>query len=361
MKLTIEKQDLLNLATVAASVVASRNTMPILGNVLLNAASGELKATATDLDRQIDSKAPAQVSQSGLATVDAKLLHGIAKAIEDGALIEASTDNGYLHIKAGRAKYKLATLPVDDFPVMERNDYEATIAMPALELANTLKKTVWAASSEETRYYLQGVAIQKHSDTAVAVATDGHRLARFNFQTDAEWENVIIPTETVKKFIDAATDGDAILSIGKTKVKLECGATVITSKIIDGTYPEWQRVIPSSHVNSITAHSGSLEKAIARVVLVASEKTKAVKLVVDNGSLGIHVQGSDGGQADETLDVEQKGEDVTIGLNSKYGLEALNRADKGDVTINYGGPLEPVLIEYASEPDMVAVLMPMRV
>lgn len=361
MKLTIEKNDLLNLANTAVSVVANRNTIPILANVLLDASEHTLKATATDLDRQIDTKVQAHVHGPGRATVNAKMLADIAKAIKDGALIEASTDEGYLHIKAGRAKYKLATLSADDFPIMERNDYQATLSMPALELANILRKTVWAASSEETRYYLQGVAIQKRDSGAVAVATDGHRLARFNFQTDEDWQDVIIPAKTVNEFIRVATDGDAVLSISETKVRLECGNTTVTSKLIDGTYPEWSRVIPKGHENAITASSGDLKDAISRVVLVSSERTRAVKLVVDGGTLGIHVQGGDGGQADESLDVDQKGANVTIGLNSKYGLEALNRADKGDVTIRYGDSLAPVLIEYASEPDLLAVLMPMRV
>lgn len=362
MKLTLERNRLKALAERAANIVQSRNTIQILANVLLDAGSGSLKATATDLDRQIETIQPANVTQPGSTTVDAATLKGIAGKIPDGALVSLEGDGDFLHIQAGRQKYKLATLPAADFPRMKDGDYTAEFTMTGDVLKNILDKTAWAASSEETRFYLCGIALQVANGDAVAVATDGHRLARFKFSVAADFPDVIVPTRTVKEFGNILTADDATVSLNENKIRVKSGDTVLTSKLIDGQYPTWDRVIPKSNPNSITANSVDLRLAIDAVLPVDTEtKTRAVKLSISDGTLGISIRANNGGDAQDEVDVEQVGAGAEIGLNSKYALEALEQSGKGDdVTIHYGTGMDPLLVEYASEPDLIAVIMPVR-
>jgi len=361
MKLSIERRDLLALATRAANVVNSRNTIPILANVKLSARDGQLCAVSTTLDQQLETRVPARVDVEGEITVDAKLLADIAKAIKDGALIECDLSDYMLHLSAGRAKYKLQTLPVEDFPMMRADNFTTTFEVDATALRNMLEKTVWASSADEARYYLQGVAMQHRDGKAVFIATDGHRLARFIGPDLPAFPDVIIPSKAVAEFMRILDGETAEVSVSETKVRVVIGDTSITSKLIDGTYPDWTQVIPAPRPDYVTASSVDLKDAITRVVIVASDRVRAVKLSVAGGSLGIDVRDQNGHTAEERIDVEQVGADVVIGINSKYGLDALNRADKGDVTIQYGGSGEPMLVQYAEEPNLVAVIMPVRV
>jgi len=358
MKLTIEKRDLQTLATRAANVVQSRNTIPILGHVKLTASGNQLSAVSTTLDQQLETSAAANVERPGEVTVDAKLLADISKAIKDGALIECNLSDDVLHLKAGRAQYKLQTLPSEDFPMMRGDNFTSTFEVGGITLRNILDKTIWAASTEETRYYLQGVAMQQREGRSVFVSTDGHRLAKFDGPEVDAFPDVIIPAKAVHDFIRILDEGTATVSLSDTKVRIVVGDTAITTQVIDGTFPDYNRVIPTDHANEVTASSVALKEAISRVVLVATDRARAVRLSVSGGSLGIAVTGQN--EAEESIDVEQVGNDIEFGLNSKYGLDALNRADKGDVTIQYGSGMDSMLVRYASEPDLIAVLMPMR-
>lgn len=360
LSLEIEQSHLQTLLARVIGAVKSRNTIPILGNVKLTAVDNSLIAVATDLDLEVTAKQPAQVTTPGATTVNAAMLSGIVQKLPKGSLVSLNHDGDYLHVKAGRSNFKLATLPVEDFPVMASNEYESRLEFVGLEFKAALSKTIWAASTEETRYYLGGVLMQRNEGRATFTATDGHRLAHFKDGESPEFPDVIIPTSAIKQFIGSLDEGDAMLEVSETKVRLTHGDVVITSKVIDGTYPQWDRVVPKGNANSITLPSVDVKAAVERVSIVATDRTKAVRFTVKDGEVTLSVTDETGGSATETLAVEQVGEGVEIGFNSKYTLDAFAQADKGDVTIHYGDAMTPALVSYDKEPNLTVVTMPMR-
>lgn len=360
MRLEIEQNHLQTLIARVIGAVKSRQTIPILGNVKLTATT-TLQAEATDLDMSIQATQPAQVTIQGSTTVNAQMLSGIVSKLPKGSLVSLNHDGQFLHIQAGRSKFKISTLPVEDFPVMASNEYESRLEFQGLELKNALEKTVWAASTEETRYYLQGVLMQRNEGRATFTATDGHRLAHYQDGEVSEFPDVIIPTSAVKQFIGALNEGDAVLEVSETKIRLSHGDVVIVSKTIDGTYPDWQRVLPKNNDNSIQLPSVDAKAAIERVSVVATERTRSVKFSVSDGELTLSVTDANGGSATEVLTVDQSGAGVDIGFNSKYTLEALAQADKGNVVIHYADAMSPALVTYEKEPGFKAVIMPMRI
>lgn len=362
MRLTIEQNHLQILLARVTGAVSKRNTIPVLANVKLIAdTAGTLTAVATDLDLEVTAKQPAQVDQAGHTTANAVMLAGIVGKLPKGSLVSLSHDGQYLHVKAGRSEFKLATLPVEDFPIMASNEYQSKLDFQGLELKNALDKTIWAASTEEMRYMLNGVLLQHREGHATFTATDGHRLAHYKDGETESFPEVIIPANAVKQFIGALDDGEATVEVSETKIKLTYGDVVIVSKVIDGTFPDWSRSVPTRNNNSITLPSIDAKAAIERVALVATDRVKSVKFDVAGGELTLLVRDAQGGQATEVMQVEQVGEDVSIGLNSRYALDAFAQADKGDVTIHYGGPMDTLKVTYDKEPGMMAVVMPLRI
>ena len=359
MDLQIEQNHLQTLLARVIGAVKSRNTIPILGNVKLTATDA-LQAEATDLDLAVTAKQPAQVTTQGITTVNAQMLSSIVSKLPKGSLVSLNHDGQFLHIQSGRSKFNLATLPVEDFPVMASDEYQSRLEFYGIELQAALKKTAWAASTEETRYYLKGVAMQRRDGKANFIATDGHRLAWFTDGHVDEFPDVIIPNEAVKQFIGALSEGDAVLEVSETKIRLTHGDTVIVTKSVDGRFPEWSRVLPKNVPHKVTLPSVSAKEAIERVSVIATERTKAVRFAVADGEVTLSVTDATGGSATETLAVEQVGEGVEIGFNSKYTLDAFAQADKGDVTIHYGDAMSPALVSYDREPDLTVVVMPMR-
>lgn len=359
MKLQIEQNHLQSLLAKVIGAVNKKNTIPILANVKL-VATDCLQATTTDLDMEITAKTQATVSEQGATTVPADMFNGIVAKLPKGSLVSLSEAKGYLHIEAGRSKFKLATLPANDFPVMADSSYDATLSFNGYELRNAIEKTAWAASTDETRYFLQGIAMQYRDGKANFVATDGHRLAWYVDVDVTDFPSVIIPSATAKQFKTLLDDGEATIEVSETKIKLTFNDLSIVSKVIDGTYPDWSRIIPEKNSNSITLASIEAKHAIERVTTVATDRTKAVRFGVLGGELTLTVQDQTGGMAQEVMTVDQVGNDADIGMNSKYALDAFAQADKGDVTIHYGGGMDPMLVKYEKEPGLTAVVMPVR-
>lgn len=359
MKLQIEQNHLQSLLAKVIGAVNKKNTIPILANVKLQA-TDTLQATSTDLDMEITARTIATVTEQGATTVPAEMFNGIVAKLPKGSLVSMSESKGYLYIEAGRSKFKLATLPASDFPAMANATYDATLNFNGYELRNAIEKTAWAASTDETRYFLQGIAMQYRDGKANFVATDGHRLAWYVDGDVSDFPSVIIPSATAKQFKTLLDDGAATIEVSETKIKLTFGDLSIVSKVIDGTYPDWTRIIPEKNANSITLASIDAKQAIERVTTVATDRTKAVRFGVLGGELTLTVQDATGGSATEVMTVEQVGNDADIGMNSKYALDAFAQADKGDVTIHYGSGMDPMLVKYEKEPGLTAVVMPMR-
>ena len=297
----------------AQSVVERRNTIPILSNVLIEAEGDHVSFRATDLDIEVIDRAPAMVSRAGATTVAAHMLHEIARKLPDGAMVELVDDGlaGRLEVRAGRSHFSLATLPREDFPIMASAEYQVSFACPAPVLRRLFDKAKFAISTEETRYYLNGVYMHaaKGPDGPVlrCVATDGHRLARIDAplpEGAGELPGVIVPRKTVGELRKLLDDDEMTIavSVSETKVRFATPEVTLTSKVIDGTFPDYARVIPTGNTRRLEVDAAEFAQAVDRVATVSSERSRAVKLALDEDRLVLSVNAPDSGAADEELE-----------------------------------------------------------
>lgn len=363
MKLTIEQNHLAALIDRAGKGVEKRNTIPILGHILLQAEANTLTATGTDLEVSITTTAEAQVYSPGGCTVSSDLFIALVKKLRSGSLVTLESDGVNLSVTSGRSKLNLSCLPINDFPKIASDEYAITVKATQAEVKRLFDLTAFAMSSEETRYYLKGVYLHEVDGNIRAVSTDGHRLAQIDSQIESNFPPVIVPSKTVG-LIRALLDTEGDITIQATenqKFRVDVGHSVIVSKVVDGTFPDYTRVIPKQHHNSVTFNAGEAKQAIGLVQLISQQKTRAVKIDVREAQVGFYVQDSAAGDGFEAIDGEIVGENVSIGVNGKYALDCLALADKGEVTIHYGSGMDPMLITYDSEPNFLSVVMPVRI
>ena len=372
MKATIERATLLKGLSHVQSVVERRNTIPILSNVLLEATSdGMLRMMATDLDIQIDESVQATVDQAGTTTVSAHTLFDIARKLPEGAQVNLSAAEGRLTIVADRARFSLGTLPRDDFPVIAEGDLPTRFELPADTLKQIIDKTRFAISTEETRYYLNGIFLHvTDGDTAQpvlkAAATDGHRLARITLPrpegADA-MPDVIIPRKCIaelRKLLDEI-DGSVGVSLSSTKVRFDLGRALLTSKLIDGTFPDYSRVIPTGNDKILKLDPKSFMQGVDRVSTIATEKTRAVKMGLDRDRITLSVTSPENGTASEDVPGEYAASPFEIGFNSRYLLDILGQIDGDLVEVHLADAAAPTLIRENDKSPALYVLMPMRV
>ncbi len=372
MKISIERATLLKAVGQAQSVVERRNTIPILANVLMEAEGDTVSFRATDLDIEVVDKAPAQVERAGATTVSAVMLHEIVRKLPDGALVQLTDDgaSGRLTVQAGRAVFSLATLPKEDFPVMASSEYSANFSAPAPMLRRLFDKSKFAISTEETRYYLNGVYMHvaqgEQGPALRCVATDGHRLARIDAplpQGADDMPGVIVPRKTVGELRKLLEDDEAqiAVSVSETKVRFATPAITLTSKVIDGTFPDYSRVIPLGNTRRLEVDAAEFAKAVDRVATVSSERSRAVKLSLDEDRLILSVNAPDSGAAEEELAVAYGDEKLDIGFNAKYLLEIASQVDRENAVFLFNSSGDPTLMREGNDTSAVYVVMPMRV
>lgn len=372
MKVTIERASLLKAMSRVQGVVERRNTIPILGNVLMEAEGEALSLRATDLDIELIEAVPARVGQAGATTVAAHLLHDIVRKLPDGSEVTLSADpsSGRLDVVAGRSRFSLATLPREDFPVMASAEYACAFSAPATDLRRLFDKSKFAVSTEETRYYLNGVYFHVSEDDGRpvlrAVATDGHRLARIDADLPAGAEHapgVIVPRKTVgelRKLLDH--DGAEIaVSVSETKIRFANDGVVLTSKVIDGAFPDYTRVIPTQNHKRMEVDAAEFAGAVDRVATVSQERSRAVKMVLDEDRLTLSVNAPDAGSAAEEIAVAYPDEPLEIGFNAKYLLEIAGQMDRENAVFFFADPGAPTLVREGDDASAVYVVMPMRV
>lgn len=372
MKLSIERNTLLKAVSQAQSVVERRNTIPILANVLIEAEGGHAQFRATDLDVEVLDKVVAQVERSGSTTVSAVTLHDIVRKLPDGALVTLSDDaaKGRLSVEAGKSVFSLATLPKEDFPVMASTEYEANFTAKAPMLRRLFDKSKFAISTEETRYYLNGVYM--HTAETVdgtmlrCVATDGHRLARVDAEMPKGAQNlpgVIVPRKTVGELRKLLEDDDTqiAVSVSETKVRFATSEITLTSKVIDGTFPDYARVIPQGNTRKLEVDASEFAKAVDRVATVSSERSRAVKLSLESDKLVLSVNSPDSGTAEEELVVAYDDEKLDIGFNAKYLLEIASQVDRENAVFMFNSAGDPTLMQEGNDSSAIYVVMPMRV
>lgn len=372
MKLSIERNTLLKAVSQAQSVVERRNTIPILANVLIEAEGGHAQFRATDLDIEVLDKVVAQVERSGSTTVSAVTLHDIVRKLPDGALVTLSDDaaKGRLSVEAGKSVFSLATLPKEDFPVMASTEYEANFTAKAPMLRRLFDKSKFAISTEETRYYLNGVYMHtaKTADGTMlrCVATDGHRLARVDAEMPQGAQNlpgVIVPRKTVGELRKLLEDDDTqiAVSVSETKVRFATSEITLTSKVIDGTFPDYARVIPQGNTRKLEVDASEFAKAVDRVATVSSERSRAVKLSLESDKLVLSVNSPDSGTAEEELVVAYDDEKLDIGFNAKYLLEIASQVDRENAVFMFNSAGDPTLMQEGNDSSAIYVVMPMRV
>jgi DNA polymerase-3 subunit beta len=372
MKISLERGTLLRAVSQAQSVVERRNTIPILANVLIEAEGDTVSFRATDLDIEVVDRAPATVEQAGATTVSAILLHEIVRKLPDGALVQLHEDSatGRLTVRAGRSNFSLATLPKEDFPVMASSEYTSNFSAPAVALRRLFDKTKFAISTEETRYYLNGVYmhVSQGEDGPVlrCVVTDGHRLARVDAPLPdgaADMPGVIVPRKTVGEMRKLLEDDDAqiAVSVSETKLRFATPEITLTSKVIDGTFPDYTRVIPSGNSRRLEVDASEFAKAVDRVATVSSERSRAVKLLMEEDRLILSVNAPDAGAAEEELAVAYGDDRLEIGFNAKYLLEIASQVDRENAVFLFNSSGDPTLMREGNDTSAIYVVMPMRV
>ncbi|MFD1333223.1 DNA polymerase III subunit beta [Methylopila musalis] len=372
MRATLERAALLKALSHVHRVVERRNTIPILANVLLRAGDGGLRLQATDLDIEMVETVAAEVAQPGATTVPAHTFYDIVRKLPDGAQVslEVGGERGTLVIRAGRSRFTLQTLPDSDFPDLAPGELPTRFAVGATELKRLIDKTQFAISTEETRYYLNGIYFHTVDvgGTALlrAVATDGHRLARVETPAPPGADGmpgVIVPRKTVaeiQRLIDDP-EGEAQVELSATKIRVSFGSVVLTSKLIDGTFPDYGRVIPSGNDKRLIVDRLEFKSAVDRVSTISSERGRAVKLSLADRKLVLTVTNPDSGNATEEIEVDYESDALDIGFNSRYLLDIADQLDGDTALIRLADPGSPTLVQDRDDAPALYVLMPMRV
>ena len=372
MKLSIERSALLKALNHVQSVVERRNTIPILSNVLLSAQGDSLKLTATDLDIEISESASAEVERGGQTTAPANYLYDFVRKLPDGSAVklEVNGDDPRLFISAGKSRLHLPILPAGDFPSMPSDGFETKFEIEPTELGRLIDKTRFAISTEETRYYLNGIYLH-HAKGAKgnvlrAVATDGHRLALAETEApkgSATLKGVIVPRKCVaeaRRLLDDAPE-TVTIEASDSKIVFRIGEAVLTSKLIDGSFPDYQRVIPKENGRILSVDNKQFREAVDRVATVSAERSRSVKLSLSSGKLTLAVSHSETGQGTEELEAEYSAEPMEIGFNAKYLLDVASQIEAEETRIEFNDAASPARVLDAKDAGAQYVLMPLRV
>lgn len=371
MRATVERSHFLKSLGHVHRVVERRNTIPILSNVLLRAEGSTLTMKATDLDLEVTETLPADIGQAGATTVPAYILYDIVRKLPDGAEISLDSGDGtQLALGSGRSNFTLQILPDTDFPDLTAGEFPTRFSLPASALKRLIDRTQFAISTEETRYYLNGIYL--HAVTVAdkpylrAVATDGHRLAQAQLEAPSGCENmpgVIVPRKTVGEIQKLVEEPEANVDIevSDTKMRITIGPVVLTSKLIDGTFPDYVRVIPQGNDKILKLDRAEFTEAVDRVSTVSSERGRAVKLALSDGKMVLSVNNPDSGSANEELGVDYSVDELEIGFNARYLLDVAGQLETDKAEFRFADSGSPTLITDDGETNALYVLMPMRV
>ena len=375
MDFKVNSSDFLRALSHIHGIVEVRHTLPILSNIIITTRDNLLSLSSTNLDIFCSDDLEAEVFQSGSTSVSASTIYEIVKRLPSGSEIHASLskEDSTLILRCGRSKFNLTTISPDDFPKISHDDLNIQFVLSATELKRMLDKTKFAISNEETRYYLNGIFLhqtQKNSiDILRAVATDGHRLAQYDIplpQGAKDMNGVIIPKKMIqelRRVLDDAT-GDINIQLNENKIKLSFNYMQIISKVIDGTFPDYTKVIPQLNDKSITTNNDDLKKAIDRVSAVAineESKSKAIKLIIESNRLSLSVDSTSRGSAIEEIDLDYNNEKVEIGFNSRYLIDICNEIDGEKINLKFLNSTSPAIILDSTDENIFFVLMPMRI
>lgn len=370
MQFEISKSSLVKALSNVNGVVEKRNTIPILLNVRIEAKSDKLSFTATDMDIVVVVTCDLFLKKEGVTTVPGQLLYDIIRKIPDGSNIsvELNDTNNSLIIKYGRSKFSLPCLDPSEFPILSEGEMTVEFKIKSAELIKIIDKTRFAISNDETRYYLNGLFLQaievgKKSELR-AVATDGHRLAlclSSDLNFGSKTFGVIVPRKTVNEIRRIIEDNDEVsISLSKTKIKVCCGNSSIISKLIDGDFPDYEKVLPKNNDKIISVDRKLLFDAVDRVSTIANDKHRSIKFVLGDDKLILQVTAPDGGFADEEMGVEFSDSKIETGFNSRYLMEIISQIDREQINFKFRDGMSPAIIN-SDDYDAIYVIMPVRI
>ncbi len=372
MKVVLTRGDLLRGVTTVQSAVASKNTMPILANVLLEARDKKLEFVATDLDMGIRCSVPAEIVEKGNITINAKKLSDIVRELPE-ATVELEIDDSHkMILVCQKSNFKVHGLPKDDFPILPEVKKDKVFKIKGALLQEMIRKTIFAVSTDETRYVLNGVYFQVDGGKLRMVATDGHRLAFIQKKLEGKNDDkasVIIPTKTLNELSKVISDlgkgkeDELIVEsyVTDNQIKFVIEGVEIISRLIEGQFPNYEQVIPKESDKKIEASVSELSSATRRVAILTSEKSNSIRYQAKNGKLSISSKTPDMGEAKEEMDVDYKGEEISIAYNAKYVLDVLKNVGTDTVNIELTQPLSPGILRPKGDADYLCVIMPMRV
>ncbi|MCK5396416.1 MAG: DNA polymerase III subunit beta [Gammaproteobacteria bacterium] len=365
MKFQIEKETLLNPLQQIIGAVEKRQTMPALSNVLIRTTENSLTLTATDLEIELVSQIGMVVDEPGEITVPARKLLDICKSLPNEALINFTVKDNKALVQSGRSRFSLTTLAANDFPALEaiNSIYEFEITQKTLR--DIIDKTAFAMAQQDVRYYLNGLMLEVSANYLRAVATDGHRLAYCEKETNADIadiKQVILPRKGVLELVRLLNDSDDIVKIvlGSNHLQVEFDQLRLTSKLIDGRFPDYNRVMPTDGDNVITADRDQLRQALMRASILSNEKYRGIRLILEKNLIKLQAQNPDQEEADIELEVVYTGEDIEIGFNVNYMLDVLNVTNSDMVQAALRDSNSSFLLTYPDQPDCKYVIMPMR-
>jgi len=372
MKLAIERATLIKALAHVQSVVERRTTIPILSNVKIEAEAGGVGLTATDMDLLVVERTDAEVSQPGAVTAPAHTLYDVVRKLPEGSMvaIEQSKDGPELNLRAGRVTFDLPCLPAADFPTMTDEGLSHSFELSAETLRLLFDRTRFAISTEETRYYLNGIHMHAVEDGSHlrAVATDGHRLARVEAplpEGAAGMPPIIVPRKTVaevRKLIDDAEPEQIVeVALSNARIRFQIGRAVLRSRLIDGTFPDYERVIPHGNDRLMVIRTKELTEAVDRVATIATDKSRAIKLSLADSRLTLSAVSPDAGRAVEELDASYSSEPMEIGFNARYILDISQQIEGDEVEFALADSGSPTLVRDPQDASALYVLMPMRV
>lgn len=364
MKLTAPREALLKPLQAVIGVVERRQTMPILANVLLVAKGGEVAITATDLEVELVATTVAEVDAAGEVTVPGRKLLDICKALPDDAKVSISLSGDKLSVKSGRSKFSLTTLPAAEFPTVEDINAGESVELSQALLARLLEKTHFAMAQQDVRYYLNGLLLETGKNMLRAVATDGHRLSLCQVALDnakLPQKQVIVPRKGVLELQRLLHgDGDLRIELGSNHVRIQLEGIRFTSKLIDGRFPEYERVIPKDTSNQLTADREAFRGALQRTAILSNEKYRGIRLIIRDGGIVLQAHNPEQEEAEEELEIEYRGDEIEIGFNVNYLLDALGAVETETVTLALVDGNSSCLLREPDKDDCKYVVMPMR-
>lgn len=366
MRIKVEREELLKPLQRVVNVVERRQTMVILSHLLLEAEDGgTFRFTATDLEVELASEGRAEVAEAGRTTVPARKLNDIVRSLPEGSVVTLELDGERVRVSAGRSRFTLSAMAAEEFPGGDTPDERVTLNLDQADLKRLIDGSAFAMAQHDVRYYLNGLLLELREQDLRAVATDGHRLALVGMRLESgagEPERIIVPRKGVMELsrLLGGDGGEVRLGIGQQGIRAETSGATLTSKLVDGRFPEYERVVPQDNDKRAVVDRDTMAAALGRAAILSNDKFKGVRLALGPGQMSVQASNPEQEQAEEEFEIEYNGEPIEVGFNVSYLLDALNALPAGNVTLDLKDAASSCLLTSANAPEARYVVMPMR-